>query len=67
MVFRLGDVYGPPVNLAARLTQVARRNRIIVDHATADLLPDDQIETRPLPARPMRGFGVMEPLTVRRI
>ncbi|MEZ0579322.1 adenylate/guanylate cyclase domain-containing protein [Nocardioides sp. MH1] len=67
VVPRLGDVFGPPVNLAARLTQVARRNRIIVDRATADVLPDDQFETRPLPARPMRGFGVMEPLTARRI
>ncbi len=67
VVMRLGDVFGPPVNLAARLTQVARRNRIIVDHDTADLLPDDQVETRPLPPRPMRGFGVMEPLTARRV
>ncbi len=67
VVMRLGDVYGPPVNLAARLTQVARRNRVIVDHATADLLPADQVESRPLPPRPMRGFGVIEPLAARRI
>jgi adenylate cyclase len=67
VVLRLGDVFGPPVNLAARLTAVARRNRVIIDRDTADLLPNDQVETRPLPARPMRGFGVMEPLTVRRI
>ncbi|WP_377321470.1 adenylate/guanylate cyclase domain-containing protein [Pimelobacter simplex] len=66
VVLRLGDVFGPPVNLAARLTQVARRNRIIVDHATADLLPADKIESRPLPARPVRGFGVVEPVAVRR-
>jgi adenylate cyclase len=66
VVLRMGDVFGPPVNLAARLTQVARRNRIIVDHATADLLPDDQVESRPLPARPVRGFGVVEPVAVRR-
>ena len=66
VVLRLGDVFGPPVNLAARLTQVARRNRIIVDHATADLLPPDQIESRPLPPRPVRGFGVVEPVAVRR-
>lgn len=66
VVLRLGDVFGPPVNLAARLTQVARRNRIIVDQATADLLPADQIEARPLPARPVRGFGVVEPVAVRR-
>ena len=36
VVMRLGDVFGPPVNLAARLTAVARRNRIIIDAATAD-------------------------------
>jgi adenylate cyclase len=66
VVLRMGDVFGPPVNLAARLTQVARRNRIIVDHATADLLPADRVESRPLPARPVRGFGVVEPVAVRR-
>ena len=66
VVLRLGDVFGPPVNLAARLTQVARRNRIIVDAATADLLPGDEFETRRLPARPLRGFGLLEPLAVRR-
>ena len=66
VVMRLGDVYGPPVNLASRLTQVARRNRIIVDEATAKLLPADQIDARPLPPRPVRGFGVVEPVAVRR-
>jgi adenylate cyclase len=66
VVMRLGDVFGPPVNLAARLTAVARRNRVIIDETTARLLPEDQFETRRLPARPVRGFGDLEPLTVRR-
>ena len=66
VVLRMGDVFGPPVNLASRLTQVARRNRIIVDHETADSLPDDLVESRPLPPRPVRGFGVVEPVAVRR-
>ncbi len=66
VVMRLGDVFGPPVNLAARLTAVARRNRIIIDDASARLLPADQFETRPLPARPVRGFGIVEPVAVRR-
>jgi adenylate cyclase len=66
VVMRLGDVFGPPVNMAARLTGVARRNRIIVDAATADLLPSDQFESRRLPARPVRGFGLVEPVAVRR-
>lgn len=66
VVMRLGDVFGPPVNLAARLTAVARRNRVIVDQPTADLLPPDQFEARRLPARPVRGFGLLEPVAVRR-
>jgi adenylate cyclase len=66
VVMRMGDVYGPPVNMAARLTAVARRNRVIIDAATAELLPEDQFETRRLPARPVRGFGLVEPVAVRR-
>jgi adenylate cyclase len=66
VVTRLGDVFGPPVNMAARLTAVARRNRIIIDEATAAVLPPDQFETRRLPARPVRGFGIVEPVAVRR-
>jgi adenylate cyclase len=66
VVMRLGDVFGPPVNLAARLTGVARRNRVITDVETAALLPVGEFETRPLPPRPLRGFGVVEPVAVRR-
>ena len=66
VITRLGDVYGPPVNLAARLTTVARRNRVITDHVTAAGLSVNMYETRPLTARPLRGFGVVEPVTVRR-
>jgi adenylate cyclase len=66
VVLRQGDVYGPSVNLAARLTTVARRNRVIIDEHTAELLPAAEFETRRLPARSVRGFGEMEPITVRR-
>ena len=66
VVQRLGDVFGPPVNMAARLTQVARRNRIILDQHTADLLPAEEWEHRRLPARPVRGFGLVEPVAARR-
>ncbi|MGH3496161.1 MAG: adenylate/guanylate cyclase domain-containing protein [Nocardioidaceae bacterium] len=66
VISRLGDVFGPPVNIAARLTTVARRNRVIVDEPTAAAMPEEEFETRTLPARPMRGLGVVEPITVRR-
>ncbi len=67
VLMRLGDVFGPPVNMASRLTAVARRNRLIIDDATAALLPSDRYSTRRLPARPVRGFGLVEPITVSRI
>jgi len=67
VIMRLGDVFGPPVNMAARLTAVARRNRVIIDDTTAALLPPDRYETRRLTARPVRGFGLVEPIAVRRL
>ena len=67
VILRFGDVFGPPVNLAARLTGIARRNRVITDDATAQKLPVERYETRALTARPVRGFGVLEPIAVRRL
>lgn len=66
VVLRMGDVYGPAVNLAARLVVVARRNRVITDRHTADALDAEDYESRVLPARPLRGFGDQEPVAVRR-
>ena len=63
VINRLGDVYGPPVNLAARLSHVARSNRVLVDAATAEAL-GDEFDTRTLPPRPLRGFGNLSPITV---
>jgi len=65
VVTRMGDVYGRPVNLAARLTAVARRNRVITDLDTAGRLSADRFDTQAMPPRPLRGFGVMQPVAVR--
>ncbi len=66
VVTRMGDVFGPPVNLAARLTALARRNRVIADEATVAGLQPGKYETIRLTARPLRGFGLVEPVAVRR-
>ncbi len=62
-ISRLGDVYGPAVNLAGRLSQVARSNRLLIDAATAESL-GDEFDLRILPPRPLRGFGNVSPITV---
>lgn len=63
---RLGDIFGPPVNLAARLSHIARSNRVIVDQPTADALDPAELDCRRMPARPLRGFGEISPITVSR-
>jgi adenylate cyclase len=66
VINRLGDVFGPPVNFAARLTSLARRNRVLVDEETVSRLTPGRHDVRRLTARPVRGFGVVEPIAVRR-
>ena len=66
VVLRLGDVFGPPVNMAARLTAVARRNRVIIDAETAGCCPPTSSRPGGCRRRPVRGFGIVEPVAVRR-
>lgn len=59
---RLGDIYGPTVNLAARLTALADPGTILVDASTAETLersPDYLLV--PQPPRVVRGFGEVVP------
>jgi adenylate cyclase len=38
---RFGDLFGPPVNLASRLTALAAPGEVVVDQETAELLADE--------------------------
>lgn len=68
VIVQLGDVFGPSVNLASRLTDVARRNRVICDESTARALRDVAGYTeRALMPRVLRGFSRIQPYAVRRI
>ncbi|WP_323791823.1 adenylate/guanylate cyclase domain-containing protein [Nocardioides sp.] len=46
VVLRLGDVFGPTVNIASRLTSLARPGTVLVDRGAHDALEVDERETR---------------------
>lgn len=63
----MGDVFGTTVNLAARLTAIARPGTILVDAALAEALTgEDGCELRKIRHRPARGLGVVQPYVLRR-
>jgi adenylate cyclase len=64
---RLGDIYGPTVNLAARLTTLADPGTVLVDSMTASALDqDERFVLLPQPAENVRGFGEIHPVRLAR-
>ncbi|MDR7081356.1 adenylate cyclase [Arthrobacter ginsengisoli] len=64
---RLGDIYGPTVNLAARLTALADPGTVLVDSMTASALEhDERFVLLPRPAEDVRGFGEIHPVELQR-
>jgi adenylate cyclase len=64
---RLGDVYSSVVNLASRLTTVARAGSVLVDRElAAQLRPDPRYRIEPLQRRSVRGFEDLQPWLVSR-
>ena len=59
---RLGDVFGPTVNIAARLTSVARPGKILTDKEMADALADhDEFRLRRMRRTAVKGYRRLEP------
>ena len=59
------DGAAAPVALMTRNPRL-RLARTLNHLAYADLLPPEEFESRRLPARPVHGFGLVEPVAVRR-
>jgi adenylate cyclase len=67
VLIRLGDIYGPVVNVAARLTAEARPGRVLADRDLAAALdghPDFRL--RRLKRVSVRGYDRLIPFAVRR-
>jgi adenylate cyclase len=64
---RLGDVYSPVVNLASRLTSIARPSTVLVDQQLARQLRGVRAyRVRPLRRVSVRGYDHLQPWLVRR-
>ena len=55
VVNRLGDVFGPTVNVAARLTSIARPGSVVVDQGAHEALTGDADADRTRPSGPPTG------------
>jgi adenylate cyclase len=65
VIQRLGDVFGTPVNLAARLTSVAYPGTVLVDQQLAAEVGADY-EVVGLRPRSLQGLGRVRPCNLRR-
>ncbi len=64
---RLGDVFGPTVNIASRLTSVARPGRVLVDKDLAEAIEgDDSFKLRRMRRMSVKGYRRLEPWALRR-
>ncbi len=62
LLSRLGDIYGPTVNMAARLTSLAQPGTVLTDAVTANTLKNDTrfvLTAQEITA--VRGFGDIQP------
>lgn len=71
VVSRLGDVFGPTVNIASRLTSLARPGAVLVDQGMHEALveadPDEQeFRLRRVRRTAVKGYSRLEPWRLKR-
>lgn len=67
LLSRVGDVFGPPVNIASRLVDEARPRSVLVDDRAAEQLAGDaEYELKRLRRRSVRGYRALTPHLLRR-
>jgi adenylate cyclase len=64
----MGDVFGTTVNLASRLTSIARPGTVLADAALADgLRGAGAYDLVRIGRRPARGLGIVQSYVIRRV
>ena len=64
---RLGDLFGPPVNLASRLVSYARPGSVLVDQLFLDRIGEvDDLRFRSIRPRDLKGIGTTALYVLRR-
>jgi adenylate cyclase len=63
VAIRAGDVYGPAVNLASRLADMAKPRRLLVAPGFAKQL-EGQFETKQGSPLELKGIGEIQPLEI---
>lgn len=71
VVARLGDVFGPTVNIASRLTSVARPSTVLVDDGAQEALAPSEgahgpFDLRRIRRTPVKGYSKLQPWALRR-
>ena len=73
VIARLGDIFGATVNLASRLTSLARPGRVLMDHELAQLVRESQadldepeLRVRRTRRASVKGYEHLEPWALKR-
>ena len=67
VLHHMGDVFGPVVNVASRLTSVARPGSAVIDRAMAETLRgDDDLRLKRMRRTSVKGYEHLEPWSLKR-